>query len=196
MPTDGGPATSGQLKRAFARGVRDFLGRDAPLVEVLRQAEPFPEPVPVFTLTLADLLDQSRDLQPKSAGWRFMTADESGNPVVGEVTATGREAPQMTSLSTDDRMRDTVRLTREIPESPRMQQDHELRMLRMPGVLVDAFWLKSSSPGNDFYIPALTCTDDLTVGEFYSTESFFAAVRPLARKFAEFDHIGGMESGG
>ena len=60
-------------------------------------------------------------------------------------------------------------------------------MLRIPGLLIEAFWLKSANAGTDLVVPVLTRARELRVMQAYRIADFLKIARPMAKKFLEFN---------
>ena len=184
------PETPDEMWRAFVAGVDDFLGRDSPLAQGIRNRSLRMERLQVFTLALQDVLNGEGVRAAKAAGWRVVTVG------VGEVVASDvMEVPEkrMTSLSRDPRLASMLRVVHGIDDLPEVQRggDYELRLLRIPAVLVDALWLQSKTNAGDLIIPVLSAGRELITGRKYEVDEFFEIVRPLAEGFREFDKRAG-----
>ena len=171
-----------EFSRALAAGLRDFTGPDDPV-----RSQPTQDwfGLNVFTLQIRHLNEGVGAATP--AGWRFL----SGGEVAADVVA-GKdgELPRMTSLLRDplvDRAAKAVREVENLPEVAR--SDYELRVLRVPGILIEAFWLISTQGGTDLLVPALTKSNRLKRMQAYTVGDFLEIARTLARDFLEFDRI-------
>jgi len=180
------PVPSDQTKRALLTGVADFIAKTDPLGNVLKQT---PLGLHVFTLRLQDIVNGVGIAGAKSAGWRFLAGSPFGPAVAGDVIERPGAAPKMTSVSRDPLIAAAIRATHEVETLPEVQRnDYELRVVRIPGLLIEAFWLKSTAGGPDLAIPVLTRTKQLQPMKVYPLDEFLNIVGPLTRSFLAFDY--------
>jgi hypothetical protein len=66
-------------------------------------------------------------------------------------------------------------------------QQFEMWVLRIPSVLVEAYWLKSSSGKKELIVPYLAATTKLQLMKSYSVREFLKIVKALAEEFSAFD---------
>ena len=184
------PDASDQIRRALAAGVSDFMDPDDPLANDLRRTQ---LGLHIFTLGLRDIVNTAGIQAAKPAGWRFLAGHLSGEVVAADVTepipgAAQNATPKMTSLSRDPLIARAIRAIHEVETLPEVQEKHyELQVLRIPGLLIEAFWLKSRDTGADLVVPVLTRSRELQVMRAYPIAEFLNIVRPMTTKFLEFD---------
>jgi hypothetical protein len=65
-------------------------------------------------------------------------------------------------------------------------QDYILQMLSVPGLLVEAFWLKSREGGPDLVVPFYSVSKEIKVKRVYPMDKFLGIARSLAGKFLAF----------
>jgi hypothetical protein len=172
------------VKRALREGIADFMDSNDPLAKTLLTAS---FGLRVFTLGL-DKLDESFKQSLQSAGWRFMALSSSGLPIAADVVDRGDgEPPRMISLSRDPVIADMVVAARRIEKSPEVQaKDYDLRLLRIPGVLTEAFWLKPLVGEDHLIVPILTKSRGLLQEKRpLPIADFLSIVRGLANEFRE-----------
>jgi hypothetical protein len=173
--------------RALLAGVANFMDPRDPLMGTLLQA---PRGLHVFTLGLRDITDTTIGIQgAKSAGWRFLAGSPLGPAVSGDVIQpVAGGAPKMTGVSSDPLVAAAIRAVNEVETLPEVQrQNYELQVLRIPGALIEAFWLKSQIAGNDLAVPLLTRSKQLQLMRAYPMDDFLGIVRALIPTFLEFD---------
>jgi len=198
------PSPPDAIRRALVAGVADFVDKRDPLRRVLLQA---PIGLHVFTLGLDDILgklptevetakvpgDAEKILGlTKSAGWRFLATGPSG-AIAGDVTlaSTGKPA-RMTSLSRDPLIAKAIQATNEVDTLPEVQKKHyELRVLRIPGILLEAFWLKSLIDDIDLFVPVLTRSTKFEKLRPYTLQELLLIGRELAEEFRAFEKENG-----
>ena len=96
----------------------------------------------------------------------------------------------MTSLSRDPLVGKAIQAIHEVESLPEVQQqNYELQVLRIPGILTEAFWLKSLTGAPDLIVPVLTRSRKLQVMRAYPWEEFLNIVRPIAQYFLKFDQL-------
>jgi hypothetical protein len=175
------PIPSDITKRALIDGMGDYMDNTDPLRRILIQT---PVALHVFTLGL-DEVDQGIH-KAKSAGWRFLAVDPAGVPVAGDVIEPEGLKPRMTGVSRDPIIGRAILAVREVESLAAVQgKDYELQVLRIPGVLTEAFWLKSLNGEGDLMVPVLTASKRFEKMRPYPVDEFFSIVRELAPGFQE-----------
>jgi hypothetical protein len=142
--------------------------------------------LPVYAISIADLVGVVDPLQLKAVGWQFLTIDSKG-VVAGEVPNEpdypGGEIT--TSLSRGEMIDEALQAARAVRAHPDvLNEAFEFRRLRISGLGIEAFWLKSL-PVND----NLSATDrvwsyaafeDELNAKLLSANDFLKVVRKLA----------------
>jgi hypothetical protein len=146
----------------------------------------------VFVLTLDDAAINSGTVSPAAAGWRFLSnvPGKLENAVLGRVIPDSTPPGwKLTAVYYGDRVKEALATSLHISGQPLSPQgnDYELRVLSVPGLNLEAFWLEAQTQGTeDVLIPfpagpnqlitALRNKDEFTLPEF------LAAIRPLAAR--------------
>ncbi len=178
------PIASDSTKRALAAGVADFLDLRDPLANVVKQGN---LGLHVFSVGLDDIAEGQEIRGAKSVGWRFLAGDRLGPAVACDVTERQDGLPKMTAVFQDPLIASAIRATHEVETLPEVRaKDYELRVLRIPGLLIEAFWLISRTGDTDLLIPVLTRSKLLQVMRPYPVAEFLNIVRPLIAKFRQF----------
>jgi hypothetical protein len=182
------PIAPDRTRRALAAGVADYLNKGDPLGRALIRAS---QGLHVFTLRLQDVLAGEGIRGAKSAGWRFLAGSPLGPAIAGDVIEPGQGAqPKMTSVSRDPLISRAIRAIHEVETLPEVQtSDYELLVLRIPGLLVEAFWLKSRTGAPDLMVPVLTRSRKLEAMRAYALDDFMDVARGLAQNFLKFDEL-------
>ena len=168
------------VRRALQADVADYMESKDPMAKTLAQA---PMALRVFTLRL-DKIGESFKESPQPAGWRFMALAASGSPIAGEVAVLGDGLPRMVSLSRDEVITEMVMGARNIQMLPQVQaRDYELRLLRIPGVRTEVFWLKPLVGEDHLIIPALTQSKRLLKKDPLPIAEFLSVLQDLASEF-------------
>jgi hypothetical protein len=174
------PTVSGAISQAFLKGVADFttLGELGPATAWH-----------VFTVGLGDIAGNAGIQNAKPAGWRFLASGASGRVIAGEVPEASPDGTfSMTSLAHGPNVAASLQSAAQLDALDKAQAaDYDLLTLRIPGLLVEAFWLKSRSGGADLVVPYVTRNKQLELNRAYSLEEFLGIVRPLAAKRLTFD---------
>ena len=137
-----------QHRRAFEAALQHVvdLGRAQPGLEV------DPHPIPVYLLALKEIVGNQRPLTAaKLACWRFFAENASGQVVAGDVSS---ELPaKVNALIYGEAATNLLKTARSLNDMPEVRrQPYDLRILRIPGGLVNAFWVKPATDGNGFCV--------------------------------------------
>jgi hypothetical protein len=135
----------------------------------------------------------------KEVSWQCLALCKNGTVVVGEVTPRN-QAPRpaghafdgpvrMTSLSQgpiiDGIFKNAVDLANikeELGQKFGLTDEYEPRVLKIPGLLVTAIWLKSQAAGGaDWIVPLHTKIDDLQKEPLVTMEKFLEITQSLAK---------------
>jgi hypothetical protein len=118
---------------------------------------------PVHIIPRKQVADGNFAAPEQPASWRFYAGDPSGVVVCGEVTATN--PPRVSGLSHGEGPKKAMQTMQGLSSRPDTQAgDYNVRVLRVPGGLIEGFWLK---PPTDAYgrivllKPALLSTSNL-----------------------------------
>lgn len=179
------PAPPQPFLDALQRGIGDFVNSSDPFRERFLMAPA--AGVPIFTLTLSDVADGNWAAAAPS-GWRLVVGEETGSFALAEIAAGKRHPqPRMVSLSQDPRVADFSKRLQEIQQTEPFtsMQDVELRLLRIPALLVEAFWLRSPD-GNDNVVVPIMAPSNVERRPFRIDE-FLRVLEPLTQKFLAFD---------
>jgi hypothetical protein len=163
--------------------------------------------LPAFAVSLKDLsnVHDAKSLEDlaKEVAWQCLAAsasDPTERALIGEVTPLDN-APRpaghvfdgpvrMTSVSYGEIINGAYKSAQVLNEQQvqlfqkfNLDGDYEPRMLRIPGLLITAIWLKSQTPaGQDWIIPLHTKIPALKVPnkEMFALEEFLTITKPLA----------------
>lgn len=178
--------SSMQRRQAFQAGLDHLfeLGR------VTSQPPVDPHPRPLHVFGLRDVLAKQAIVQTPAVpiSWRYFAGVDSGAPVAGDVNVS--TPPKVTGLRYGPQVTKILEAEKALASLPEIagSVDWELRLLRIPGVLVEAFWFTLPSQGNgsgSLVVPAgyyPTFIDNLEPGKAVPVEEFLEKVRPLAEK--------------
>jgi hypothetical protein len=135
----------------------------------------------------------------KEVAWQCVALCKNGSVVVGEVTPRS-QAPRpaghafdgpvrMTSLSQGPiidgiykNATDLAKIKEELGQKYGLNDEYEPRMLKIPGLLVTAIWLKSQAAGGaDWVVPLHTKNGDLQKEPLVTMEKFLEITQSLAK---------------
>jgi hypothetical protein len=145
------------------------------------------DPQQVFTLGLSDLQTAANTNAAKPAAWRYFAGNASGKTALGhcsENAATGLW--ELTSLSYGDRVWQALQASQGLDLQPgiALVNSYELRLLKIPGLLLEAFWLVSSTGGTDVAVvfppPPYQLQRRLNAQAVYDMPVFLGIARALA----------------
>ena len=145
----------------------------------------YPFTLPVYNLGTRDVLANA-DLKATArlVSWRYFAAnDNQSTAVVGDVDATA--TPRVTGLSYGALALETLKATQALESMPGLSATHyEPRLLRIPGLLVEAFWLKTMSPGDeaDLVVPYHTLIKELSPTRLHPVRDFYEKISADAAK--------------
>jgi hypothetical protein len=145
------------------------------------------DPQQVFTLGLADLLTSAGTNAAKPVGWRFFVGNAAGKTALGHCStqaATG--IWDLTGMSYGDRAYQLLQASNGLDQQSGIPPGnlYELRALAIPGLLLEAFWLVSSSGGTDLAVvfppPPDQLQRRLNAQAVYDMPVFLGIARALA----------------
>ncbi len=151
--------------------------------------------LPVYNLGVRDVLAKT-DLNTAAdlVSYRYSAGEEdNGVTVSGDVDI---RSQRVTSLSYGVAVREDTKALRTIePLHALHDVSYELRILRVAGLLTQAYWLKSLSAGNqaDAIVPYSTPIRELNPKDpnapknTFSVADFFAILTPYAQRALEYD---------
>src|SRR5262249_39376670 len=182
--------------QAFVKGLLLFLdGALNPdqVAGIIRRLPEEYHPLQVYTLKLENLVKDSAIAGAEMAGWRFLAGGQLGPPVAGHLTTSDKDSGwKMTSLSRGPRIADflqaAIKLIALVPPLEDLQsQRYELRMLSIPGLLIEAFWLKSPAGDKDYVVPYNALSGELIEKRVVPMDEFLRTIWNLAEERLRFD---------
>ena len=148
----------------------DFAGRDDPLLHVVEMACPGPSTSHrVYVLGLQEIAAGGGVEKARSLGWRFLAGGHPGeHQAVGCQTTDDQIAGLPAKVIATSRTQSIADLLNDFTQLVELRQlkadpnhTYELRVLRVAGLYLEAFWLKAP-PGaqNDWIVPYGLLWDD------------------------------------
>jgi hypothetical protein len=144
-----------------------------------------PVGVPVFVVVGLNQINRGDDILSiaKPAGWRFLVSTDFGQPIAADVTTRAGAAPKMTSVWRGSPIQQVVSAKDTIKRLDQVQTgNYELRILRLPELRIEAYWLKSLTNDRDLVVPVLTLAKELNPLQPYPVDKFRQIVSDLSAK--------------
>lgn len=181
------PKVPGEITEKFVDAVKDFYWMDPNFVTAVMNCPGGIGALPVWTLTLSELVSAGGNSPARRAGWRVFarTQDEA---VAADVVDT-RAAARVTGLSRGPRLAiviDTVLAalkTATLPDGVA----YDPILLRLSSTGLEVCWLKSRSGTPDFYIPTVSGLDEFKMGERYDDQVFVGVLTRFAHEVDTLD---------
>ncbi len=146
----------------------------------------YPLALPIYNLSARDVLaNADLDSVAKLVGSRYFAAgNDAQTTVAGDLDESS--TPQLTGLSygsTPSQALEALQALQDLPELSD-SSSYKPQLLRIPGLLVEAFWLTSSDGADttEWVVPYHTLIKDLDPAQAYTVKDFFDRLRPLAQQ--------------
>ena len=177
-----------EMMGAFRGGVARFLGPDDPMR--IRFSDANVVGVRTVTLTLEDLEKRQERYAVRPTGWRVLAAQPDGSVVGGDIAEQGGQL-RMVSFSRDPQLAKLLANLRAVQTLPAIQGDEkfDIVLLRIPGILVDAFLLTSQTGDREFLVPIRMPDNAMELMTAYQIAEFFGRLGPLTQLFRQFDRL-------
>ena len=167
-----------------------------PLLQELGQLEDpdlIHDPQPLFLLGLREIAENTGVKAAKPAGWRFFAGRRAGAILMGKLSIRiPSEGWKLTAGNYGDRTWEVYQATLALDQLPQVKEaDYELRVLVIPGLNLEGFWLVAQPPKpGDPVLPDLAVpfpgmpdqpNEALQRAPVYTLDQFLATIRPLAQ---------------
>ena len=163
---------SSQTSEALQKGLQD-LNRPLPDISTVPGNH-------VFTLGLQEIADGVALDAAQRIGWQFLISGQAMAAV--DVSESALQPPVVTRLAEGNAVTDMATARKSLENLSQIQtSDYELRLLRIPGLRIDAFWLKSLAGMGDWVVVYRTIGNDFK-GHVFPVSDFMAAIRNLAQQ--------------
>lgn len=169
--------------RAFELGLLDLAEANSPALALLKGVL---EGQQVYTMGLTDILMGKGIGAATLAGWQF-TASDTQNFAAAQVSSLlNNQVPAISSLSSDRQIGKAIDAINAAKALPVFQEPgSELRVLKIPGVLVEAVWLKPAQ-GDGEVAAYLSLAKGLELMRWYPAQDFLNILKPVASEFLVF----------
>jgi hypothetical protein len=191
--TKTGPPERARL--AFFTGLPNFLEGIEEIDDLGDILTGLPEeydPLEIHTLGLDDLAGGAGIAAAEHAGWRFLAGGALSQPIAGDVIAPpGDRPPRLISVLHGPQspacLQIAFSLMARLEAHPNLLDSYELRILSVPGLLVEAFWLKTPAAENDLVVPYRNLVTELEGKPVFTMGEFLSIVKPLAQEQLQFE---------
>ena len=168
-------------------GIGDYLSPADPLAEEMAQQK---QGLKVWVLALEDLSNGAGLNGARHVGWGFLAGSPAGRPIAAQITASGAgQKQELTAVAQGPEVGLLMQSMHDAQSMAALQNDsYELELLRIPGILVEAFWMRASQ-GADLVVPFHTTSKELQNMRTYAIDEFTSVARSLADAFRRFDQL-------
>ena len=182
-----------ETKQALLAGIGNYLNPGDPLMEELAREK---QGLKVWVLALEDLSNGAGLSGAQQVGWGFLAGGPGGHAIAAQITTSGADQKQeLTAVAQGPEVALLIQSIHEAQDLAAVRNDsYELEILRIPGILLEAFWLKASQ-GPDLVVPFHTMSRELDSMHPYVVDEFIAVARSLADAFRRFDQLYPAEAG-
>ena len=147
-----------------------------------------PAVLQAFTLTLQEAANNTGVINPAFAGWNFFAGGGAQDKTVLGTVVRRRHSWKLVAVHYGDTVREalqTVLQLRSTPPDRVLTSTYELRLLAVPGLNTEVFWLTGQTPTSaDIIIPTSSGASRAVSSTLYRQpqvlQSFLADIRPLA----------------
>jgi hypothetical protein len=199
------PPAPPECEAAFMRSLPDFLSQPSERCGPTENYVGSPPAVPtlddvlgparglqfdaqqVFVLALRDAATDAGAHAATPAGWQFFAGEARGAMVLGKLSPSPREGCKLKAAYYGDRAWDALQASKKLDSLPQvLKADYELRVLAVPGLTLETFWLVAGTKGfEDLVVPFSPIPEMGADGtdreeKVYTMARFLALIRPLA----------------
>jgi hypothetical protein len=176
-----------ETKQALLAGIGDYLSPADPLREELAREK---QGLKVWVLALEALSNGAGLSGAQQVGWGFLAGRPGVHAIAAQITTSGVDQKQeLTAVAQGPEVALLIQSIHKVQDVVERQNgSYELEILRIPGILLEAFWLKASE-GPDLIVPFHTMSKELDSLRPYSVDEFIAVARSLADAFRRFDEF-------
>jgi hypothetical protein len=144
------------------------------------------DPQQVFVLGLSDLVRQPGTAAARQDSWRLFAGNTQGKTCMGRVVQRSPGGWKLTSCLWGDQVWSALLASQAIATlAAALPADYELRVLRIPGINLEAFWLVAQPPASgDLVVPFQANQSILSLGRSGTIElgTFLSVVGPMVIK--------------
>jgi hypothetical protein len=144
------------------------------------------DPQQIFVLGLDDAARSTGIRAAKPTGWRIFAGRSRGRTILGRVAFRPNFGWKMTAAYYGDQAAEVLDAAKELDGLPQVRgADYELRVLAVPGLNLEAYWLAARTPQVEdlvMPVPPMPPLSDRSAdsGRVLTMANFLAAIRPMA----------------
>jgi len=187
MPLVPLPKIPQEVSAAFQSQWADFSDAEDP-VQLPPADSPEYHAQRIFVLSPGEVMGAGGLRTARAAGWRFLASGISSQYGIAASVAQRGNGWSLESVSYGpgiDVSLNAIRLLQ--PDLQALPDVYELRVLKIPSLLTEAFWLLSPANSQlDRVVPYLTRLAGIEPTRKYSEHEFLSLIRPYAKKRLEY----------
>jgi hypothetical protein len=171
-----------------------YLGVKPPFPDQSQIGIAPPRPQQVFVLNLNDAAYNRGKINPPAAGWRIFAGSGQNGAVMGRMLQMPPSLTwKLTGVFYGSRVAEAMAASQTMGVLPAVtKNDYTLRVLAIPGLNLEAFWLVAQRPDTaDLLVPFPPATAQLiptlTGLNPYKMVTFLALIRPLAARMLSME---------
>jgi len=185
------PVPPSDIWWAYVRQIADFLKPGDPPPAEVHPTQRHTQWI--YTVGLKPLVDTGLN-SVKAIGWRFLTgagSDEALSAMVGQCS--DGEVPKLAGLSRGPKVTSALHAARAVKHLAEVEQGkHDLLILTIPGILTEAFWLRTQNTPpegapTDWFVPFLSPSSKLRALQAYTSAAFLEKAKVLASERLAMD---------
>jgi len=135
----------------------------------------------VYVLSLDQIVNGPAPGDDLFMGWRYLASIRPDIAIAALAFQRPGGDASFTGITGGPQTAKAVRTAQELPTLPNPPDGvYELRLLSIPGLLTECFWLRSQGGGSDWVIPFDTVAPGVQEKQFYTMNAFLTLARPLA----------------
>jgi hypothetical protein len=176
--------SAGQITDQYYVGGPPAIPSQADVGFVPGGPPPGHDPQQVFVLGLSDLATQPGTAAARQDGWRLFAGNSQGKTCLGRVVQLPTGGWKLTSCFWGDRVWFALLASQALGTlAAVLPADYELRVLRIPGLNLEAFWLVAQPPGfGDLIVPFQANIPGLTKSGTIAIADFLSTIGPMVKQ--------------
>ncbi len=187
MPLVPIPDIPQEVSAAFQSQWADFSDADDP-VQLPPANSPEYHAQRIFVMSPGEVMGPGGLRTARAAGWRFVASGVSSQYGIAASVVQRGNRWSLESVSYGPGIDASLNaILKVLPDLQALPDAYELRILKIPSLLTEAFWLVSPTNNNlDRVVPYLTRLSGIDPTRRYSEDEFLALIRPYAKERLEY----------
>jgi len=173
-----------ESKLALTAGLADFLQPHERLRGELREGK---LGLPVLSLSLDEIAGGATLAGAHEVGWQFLAGGTEGNAMAALIAQLEEGGPQ--ALASVASGHEISLLLEAMDKANALDATFEPWLLKVPGILLEALWLKSTAGGEDLVLPFHTKSRQLLGKDTYTSAEFMGVIKSMVESFRPFDDL-------